>query len=105
MAGRRKQKSLINISVVNMPHEERKKRIDEMQKKRIMFSNELIGKVIIYNEDIRNDKNEVDFILYYIAIDEDIMDSETIIYVDSYNERKKREEAKKEFERKRRRVV
>ena len=83
-----------------MPHEERKKRIDEMQKKRIMFSNELIGKVIIYNEDIRNDKNEVDFILYYIAIDEDIMDSETIIYVDSYNERKKREEAKKEFERK-----
>ena len=105
MAGRRKQKSLINISVVNMPHEERKKRIDEMQKKRIMFSNELRGKVIIYNEDIRNDKNEVDFILYYIAIDEDIMDSETIIYVDSYNERKKREEAKKEFERKRRRVV
>ena len=83
-----------------LSREEVREYIALREKKRIILQKELTGKRMIYSEDIINDDGSVDFKLYYINKEENIRDSETIIYTDLYSERKKRETAIKEHRRK-----
>ena len=72
--------------------------------KNILFTDDLRGKKLIYSEDVIFKDGSVDFIFYYIKMEDDLQNPDTVIFADRYSEQRKRKLAKMEFERKRRKA-
>ena len=90
-------KKSTNIPKLGMSRSEIKKYIALREKRKILFQKDLMGKRLIFNEDVFLEDGSVDFKLYYINKEDDIKNEKTIIYIDTYSNRKKREASNKEY--------
>lgn len=90
--------------IEKMDSEERKCLIDKREQKNIFIQEQLQDKAVIYHEYEFKEDGTVDIIFYLITKGEDLTDMGTVIYIDRYSNRKRRERCAREAKLRRRRA-